>query len=509
MMGRRALDRDDLALPRQRAMHHLRALAPLWGVGASQVGALVTHASTHATPTGGSLVVFRQRVDGVPVYETRVSLLLDPRGALIAAGGQLRPRGHDAPHFARTHESSVRVALADTFGATRRASAAPWRSRGPATTDTSAGPSTADGLARGWSLDRPVRIRRVLYPLPDRLVPAHYAEVWANDELVAYVVSAEDGSLLMRRPLTVSERFDYTIYADPEHPLSQAHDSPFGDTSPDPFGMPVEMLPPYVDPSVVSMEGFNLNPAGGSDPWLADDAVETRGNNVDAYADLRAPDGFQEGDRRADVTSARAFDHRFDPTTDPNGDENVQAAVTHLFYVNNWMHDWFYELGFDEEAGNAQAENFGRGGEEEDVLVVQANDYSRRNNANMSTPEDGSSPRNADVPLERARDSLADRLRHDVRHRGGELRAARVRPDRADDARRRRHRHRHRRVRGHLAGSLRSDRADRPRRLQLHLEDLPRRGRGCDRRDHPGQPRGRADQHGRRRRPLPGSARSW
>jgi hypothetical protein len=32
------------------------------------------------------------------------------------------------------------------------------------------------------------------------------------------------------------------------------------------------------------------------------------------------------------------------------------AAITQLFYVNNWLHDWWYDSGFDEAAGNAQAE---------------------------------------------------------------------------------------------------------------------------------------------------------
>ena len=38
------------------------------------------------------------------------------------------------------------------------------------------------------------------------------------------------------------------------------------------------------------------------------------------------------------------------------------AAVTQLFYVNNWLHDWWYDSGFNEAAGNAQHNNYGRGG---------------------------------------------------------------------------------------------------------------------------------------------------
>ena len=38
------------------------------------------------------------------------------------------------------------------------------------------------------------------------------------------------------------------------------------------------------------------------------------------------------------------------------------AAVTNLFYMNNYLHDWYYDAGFDEAAGNAQRDNYGRGG---------------------------------------------------------------------------------------------------------------------------------------------------
>ena len=38
------------------------------------------------------------------------------------------------------------------------------------------------------------------------------------------------------------------------------------------------------------------------------------------------------------------------------------SAETSLFFGANFVHDFFYDLGFDEAAGNFQADNFGRGG---------------------------------------------------------------------------------------------------------------------------------------------------
>src|SRR5262249_47184562 len=61
-----------------------------------------------------------------------------------------------------------------------------------------------------------------------------------------------------------------------------------------------------------------------------------------------------------------------------------------LFYWNNFMHDKLYELGFTEAAGNFQNNNFGRGGLGNDAVQADAQDGGGFNNANFSTPPDGS-----------------------------------------------------------------------------------------------------------------------
>ena len=105
---------------------------------------------------------------------------------------------------------------------------------------------------------------------------------------------------------------------------------------------------------------------------------------MDAYADLFPPDGFSAGDLRADVTSPGAFDRTFDVGNSPAASPNqIKAAVAQLFYTTNFLHDWYYDSGFNEAAGNAQASNYGRGGVEGDALHAEAQDYSGTDNANM------------------------------------------------------------------------------------------------------------------------------
>ena len=94
------------------------------------------------------------------------------------------------------------------------------------------------------------------------------------------------------------------------------------------------------------------------------------------------------------MTAPGVFDRTYDTALPPGAsDDQRKAAITQLFYVTNFFHDWYYDAGFNEAAGNGQASNYGRGGVEGDAMRAEAQDYSGRDNANTSTPSDGGSPR--------------------------------------------------------------------------------------------------------------------
>ena len=128
------------------------------------------------------------------------------------------------------------------------------------------------------------------------------------------------------------------------------------------------------------------------DPWLPPDAITTDGNNCIAYADLLFPDGFSRGDVMGKVTSRRRFNRAYDHSKPSSDAKNLQNSLVGMFFHVNWLHDRWYEAGFDEASGNAQKENFGRGGRGGDPILAEGNDSSGTDNANMSTPADGNSP---------------------------------------------------------------------------------------------------------------------
>src|SRR3546814_12668560 len=83
------------------------------------------------------------------------------------------------------------------------------------------------------------------------------------------------------------------------------------------------------------------------------------------------------------ISDTRSFDYAIHGDDDPSGVNARNAAIVNLFYMNNWLHDWWYDHGFDEQAGNAQTSNYGRGGVEGDAISAQGQDSSEIGRAHV------------------------------------------------------------------------------------------------------------------------------
>lgn len=191
-----------------------------------------------------------------------------------------------------------------------------------------------------------------------------YAEV-GPEEWYEILLDAYTGELLLRHNLYVFDA-QGTVYT--EAPDKGAR-----------------QLVPFVGDTVI-------NTAAG---WMGT-ATTTNGNNVEAYLDTdanNAPDnnngtGLSVGHASS---ATQDFTFPFSTTVDPRTQQ--AAVVTNLFYYNNIMHDFSYNLGFTETSRNFQVNNFGRGGTGNDSVRAEAQDGSGTNNANFATPPDGSRPR--------------------------------------------------------------------------------------------------------------------
>ncbi|MET0760676.1 MAG: T9SS-dependent M36 family metallopeptidase [Flavobacterium sp.] len=127
------------------------------------------------------------------------------------------------------------------------------------------------------------------------------------------------------------------------------------------------------------------------------DFTYTRGNNVFAQEDA---DGNNGNGLRPDGTATLSFDYTYGGVYSQSA-SYLSAATTNLFYMNNIMHDVWYQYGFNEVNGNFQKNNYGNGGTSTilgDAVFADSQDGSaitpqNINNANFATPVDGSSPR--------------------------------------------------------------------------------------------------------------------
>ena len=238
------------------------------------------------------------------------------------------------------------------------------------------------------------------------LVPATNSDYWLLR------IDALSGDLLDETNLTVYCNFD--------HPQKQAHSHQCIEN-----GLQ-QSLNNTPSPEIVNGASYRVIPfpaespnhAGGTpalktDPWTlapgnatslkwhsdgTNDWTYSRGNNVWAYHDQSNANAGAV-DRSAQSTTTPdplTFDFAPDFSVAPTQTTpvaNQQFNITNLFYWNNIIHDVLYQYGFDEPSGNFQVNNQGRGGLGNDYVRAEAQDGSGTNNANFSTPADGSLPR--------------------------------------------------------------------------------------------------------------------
>ncbi|KIM35854.1 hypothetical protein M413DRAFT_449584 [Hebeloma cylindrosporum] len=135
-------------------------------------------------------------------------------------------------------------------------------------------------------------------------------------------------------------------------------------------------LETLVDPEDLSASPFGWHSIGKGN------STTTSGNNVLSF----------KGQQVTQESSAGLnFNAEYKDTLDPTNAVNLNAARTNAFYVMNVMHDFSYRYGFTESAFNFQLSNFGKGGKEQDRVLMSVQDASGTNNANFATPPDGQS----------------------------------------------------------------------------------------------------------------------
>ena len=340
----------------------------------------------YVTPHNGlRTVVWEQLVDGIPLFDSVLISHTTRRGELVNLSSRFLADPEAAADRGTTNRA-VRMANLDISA--RRAVAIAAGNIGETTSEEAIRPEPNASRQAGVDAEKRQRFKAAMLKgiAEAKLVWLPMAKdqlrlCWdvvlmgrAHGEMYRVLVDTQTGQPLLRRCLT-----DF---------LSDVTYRVFTSDSPSPFSpgysTPSLEQPPLVARSLVTLSALDTNASPNG--WMDDGVNETRGNNVDAHTDWNA-DNLPDLPR-PQGTPFRVFDFPLDLNQAPNLYSN--AAVVQLFFWCNWMHDKLYELGFTEAAGNFQDDNFGRGGLGNDAVQADAQDGSGVNNANFSTPPDGS-----------------------------------------------------------------------------------------------------------------------
>ena len=160
--------------------------------------------------------------------------------------------------------------------------------------------------------------------------------------------------------------------------------------------------PPTSRRSLVTLQ--NCLPYSRDDFWLPANATQTTGNNVDAYVDIAAPDGFQPDGRpaRRDHRHPGMFDYAYD--IDAVARRRQPPSARRRSSTSSTSTTGCTTGSTTPASTSAPATprpqlrpRRSRGRQH----PAEAQDYGGRNNANMTTPADGARAPHADVRVRR------------------------------------------------------------------------------------------------------------
>jgi len=341
----------------------------LLGLGPEDLAEHEVTDSVYTKATGTSSVYLRQTHKGLPLYNGQLHYNVNREGRLLSVNnlflpGLSRAVNATAPSLSAA-EAVVRAAQQIGLDI-----AVPGVLRGPE------GVRQTTVLSRtGVSLEA-IEAKLMLLPIragEARLVWNFQIATADSQHHYDFTVDAVDG--------TVWTRFDW-VASDQYKVYEQPVESPNHSTAPP----PADGRTTQVNPANATASPYGWHDTNGT---AGPEYTVTRGNNVHAYEDRDA----NNAPPAADVDCGGSLDCSFpiDFTLAP--DQYIPAAVTNLYYWNNIIHDVQYQYGFDEVGGNFQVNTYGRGGVGNDDVRAEAQDGSGTNNANFSTPADGSRPR--------------------------------------------------------------------------------------------------------------------
>ncbi len=338
-----------------------------------------------------SFVELDQELNGIPVFRGEVKAGFTKNGELIRVINNLAPG---------LEEANLSTDFGDPLSAVK--SAAGYIDADTSNLDLATDPSLTNDLRTTFGKgDSATTAEKMYFPTePGVAVPAWRVLIWQPVNAFYVIVDAKSGTMLWRKNISddQTQSATYRVYTNSNAMINVA-DSPFPLT-PGPTTLNGQQGP-ALGAATISRIGNEMPYTFNNLGWITDGGTSTDGNAVQAGLDRDGTDGIDTNGEAQSPTRNFSFIYNpFSPISN-TGDEPVpttqtypgslyqQGSLTQLFYICNWYHDETYRLGFTEAFRNFQNDNFGRGGVAGDRIRAEGQDSSGTNNANFSTPADG------------------------------------------------------------------------------------------------------------------------
>lgn len=348
----------------------MRSRPALLGLMASDVVDAELTDRVSSAVSGVTHLYFRQRVNGIPVYNAQLHFNIASDGRILSVNNQFLPNVTAAV-------ASLRPGLDAVGGVGRAAAHLGLRDVPARVTSADAGPRRSTRIQAPDLSAEEITAALVIVPVRQGMARlAWNFQVWTGDEQHAfdYTVDAESGQVWTRFDWVSADK--YRVYPRPIE--SPAHATP---------APPADARALVANPAHPVASPFGWHDTNGV---AGAEFTSTEGNNAHAYVDA---DGDDIPDPGSAPGCGATLECDFGLNLAGAPASYQPAAVTNLFYWNNIVHDVQHRYGFTAAAGNFQVNNYGQGGLGNDSVRAEAQDGAGANNANFLTPPDGFRPR--------------------------------------------------------------------------------------------------------------------
>lgn len=358
----------------QRARDHVQRISTTLGLTETQPAEFVADPNIQETSSGAVAVHLQQLYKGIPIFQAAQAVRFDPDGRLQETVGQSitipqdlaaipRLRVQDAVLIAARHVAmpdADEQSETDQFGEPLQPSAVDLAGFAPRVIATFPEKPDQPAVLEAGPFGDEIKASLIWFDLDGDLRLAWEVILTAPGYAAQYrtLVDAEDGALLYCHQLIPHVTARGNVYRVDGGSPREMVDFPLPRAA---YGLPIPADLPQTFPET----------------WVESDAAD--GNCVYAHLDDAGP--TVGGTRQGDVIV-------FDPA---NAQGDAQR-ILNIFYLNCYMHDFFYMLGFRERDGNFQRDNLGRGGIPSDAVDARAYRGPVSGTASMFTPIDGASP---------------------------------------------------------------------------------------------------------------------